>query len=338
MATLVIFRRLRQSRRLRGALRVAAFLGCANLAFSALTLPQARAAAEEAAKQSGLALLEQIGPALVGPPEEALINGQRMSLASKSTALGVEQVLARFGQHCREHSAGLASEVAALPNGAQALAKLPEGLRDPARWLSSESIAKDGRAGQIACIARRDSGGGLKALVEHVLAFIDSGDLAEIGDARYVVARRDEASGQTHVLAMWTEGKFDIPHMFASSGDAPGTDSRYVPRPPEARRVLSAEMTQRAYAIRMYDTTRSHGAVLSYYGRELALRGFFVHPLPHGSVELDLNEHVRAFSKDGVAVIVVTTQTPAEQTGVSIIEMGSLGFAKAGVTPGGLFE
>jgi len=334
----MILKRLHRSPRVRGTLRVIAFLATANLALTALILPQARAAAEEAAKQSGLELLKQIGPTLVGPPEVALINGQRMSLASKLTPLSVEQVIARFGQHCREHSAGLSDEIAALPNGASALEKLPEELRDPSRWLSSETIAKDGKVGQIACIARKGSGGGLKGLVDRVLAFTESGDLAEIGDARYVVARRDDASGQTHVLAMWTEGKFNIPEMFADSGDAPGADSHDIPRPPDARRVLSAEMSSRPYAIRMYDTQRSHAEVLGYYEQQLGPRGFINHPLPHASADLDLNDHVRAFSKDGVAVIVVTNQTPAEQTGVSIIEMGSMGFSKASATPGGMFE
>jgi len=334
----MIWNRLHRSRRVRGTLRVLGFLAAANLAFSALKLPQARAAAEEAAKQGGLELLKQIGPTLVGPPEVALINGQRMSLASKMTPLSVEQVIERFGQHCREHSAGLASEIAALPNGSPALRQLPQELQDPSRWLSSETVAKDGKVGQIACIARKDSGGGLTGLVDRILRFTESGDLAEIGDARYVVARHDESSGQTHVLAMWTEGKFNIPEMFADSGDAPGADSRDVPRPPDARRVLSAEMGHRSYAIRMYDTQRSHAEVLSYYEQQLEPRGFLYHPLPHASAELDLNDHVRTFSKDGVAVIVVTSQTPSEQTGVSIIEMGSRGFAKASATPEGIFE
>ena len=261
-----------------------------------------------------------------------------MSLASKLTALGVEQVLERFGQHCREHSAGLADEIAALPKAAAVLEQLPTELGDPSRWLSSQTLAKDGKVGQIACIARKNSGGGLTGLLESVLSFTESGDLAELGDARYVVARRDDASGQTHVLAMWTEGKFNIPEMFAETGDAPGADSHYVPRPPDARRVLSAEMAHHSYAIRMYDTKRTHAEVLSYYEHQLEPLGYLRHVLPHASEELDLNDHVRAFSKDGVAVIIVTTETPTEQTGVSIIEMGSMGFSKASATPEDIFQ
>jgi len=323
------WKNLYQSPRLRGCLRVLAFLASANLIATAFMLPQARANAEDAAKRSGLALLQQLGPALVGPPQVASINGQRMSLASKLTPLGVGDVLERFEQNCREHSADLARELAAMPEANRALGTLPADLRDPSRWLSSRQLAKDGKAGQVACIARRDSGGGIKGLVDRVARFATTGDLAEIGDARYVVARRDEPSGQTHVLAMWTEGSFNIPAMFPDQGDAPGSDSRYAPRPPDARRVLSAELDAQPYALRMYDTTRSHAEVLSYYEKQLDARGFRISPLPDGSPELDLNDYVRAFSKDGVAIIVVTHQTPAEQTGVSLIELGSLGFVKA---------
>ena len=89
----------------------------------------------------------------------------------------------------------------------------------------------------------------------------------------------------------------------------------------------------------MYDTRKAHAEVLKFYEQQMLPKGFRQHELPvtEASGELDLNEHVRAFSKDGVAVIVVTTQTPDEQTGVSLIEMGSLGFAKATARAEGIF-
>src|SRR5262249_33900492 len=111
-----------------------------------------------------------------------------------------------------------------------------------------------------------------------------------------------------------------------------GEDSRYVPRPLDSRRVLSAQLADQAYALRMYDTEHSHADVLSYYEKQLLPRGFITNPLPQSSPELDLNDHVRTFSKDGAAVIVVTHQTPDEKTGVSLIELGSRGFAKATAT------
>jgi hypothetical protein len=327
----MVLKRLYRSPRVRGALRVAAFLTVANLTVTAIYLPQARANAEEAVKRGGLSLLQQLGPALIGEPEVALINGQRMSLGSKTTSLPVDQVLGRIEQHCRERSGGLSEELRAMPGGAAALEKLPSGLRDPSAWLTARQTAADGKVGQVACVARKDSGGGLRGLVDRIGAFMDSGDLGDIGDARYVVARRDEKSDSTLVLAMWTEGSFNIPAMFPEHGDAPGSDSRYAPRPPASVRVLSAEITDHPYALRMYDTPQTHAQVLAFYDEQMAPRGFTRHELPptEASEVLDLNENVHAYSKGGVAVIVVTNVTPEGQTGVSMIEMGSLGFAKA---------
>lgn len=333
-------KRLFRSPRVRGVLRVAAFLAVANLTFTAIALPQARANAEEAVKRSGLSLLQQLGPQLVGEPQVATINGQRMSLASKVTPLGVDQVLGRVEQYCHDNSGGLAQELLAMPTSAAALKKLPNGLQDPSAWLTARQTGKDGSAGQVACVARKDSGGGLKGLTDRILAFTDSGDLAEIGDARYVVARRDEKAGNTLVLAMWTEGSFNIPAMFPDAGDTPGSDSPHVPRPPEARRVLTAEISDHPYSLRMYDTNKSHAEVLEFYEKQMQPRGFHLIELPptEATSELDLNEHVRTFNKGGVAVIVVTNDTPQDQTGVTLIEMGSMGFAQATARTEGILE
>lgn len=336
----MVFKRLYRSPRVRGALRVGGFLTVVNLTLTAVSLPQARANAEDAVKRSGLALLQQLGPALVGEPQVATINGQRLSLGAKSTPLGVNEVLGRFEQYCHDNSGGLADELRAMPGASAALNELPEGLRDPSTWLTGRQTASDGNSGQVACVARKGSGGGLQGLLDRILAFTDSGDLSELGDARYVVARRDAKAGNTLVLAMWTEGSFDIPGMFPDSGDAPGSDSRHVPRPPVARRVLTAEIEGHPHALRMYDTQQTHAEVLEFYERQMAPRGFSTHELPptNATGELDLNEHVRAFSKGGVAVVVVTNDTPDSRTGVTLIEMGSLGFASATARSKGLLE
>lgn len=316
--------------KLRGSLRVVTFLAALNLAFTASQLPSATASAEEHVKQGGLRLLEQLGPSLVGAPAVASINGQRMSLGSKLTPLGVEEVLERFEQHCQQQSGGLREELGRLP-AALAGAALPESLRDPSRWLSSRQMAADGKAGQLACIARPNDAGGLRGLYQSALAFAETGDVGKVGEARYIVARRDEASGQTHVLAMWTEGSFDIPSMFPEQGDVPGSDPTGVPRPPAAKRVLSAEIAEHPYALRMYDSERSHAEVLDHYARGMRARGWRQHHLPPNDAGFDLNEHVSAYSRDGSALIVVVQQTPREKTGVTLIEMGSAGFVHTAV-------
>ena len=313
--------------RLRAPLRVAFFLACVNVFATWLLLSAGQARAEEAAKRGGLALLAELGPELIGPPEVASINGQRMSLASKSTPESVEAVLGRFRGYCRERSGGLTKELERLPGYVTASKQLPEAIRDPASWLRSEERQEDGKVGQLACIARAE-GGGLSSLWDSVLSFVDSGDVGQLGDMRYVIARRDEKSGLTHVLAMWTEGSFNVLKMFPARGDAPGSDPARVPRPPASRRVFSARIEGYEHSIRMYDSDATPEAVRDYYARLMRASGWNRNELamPQGN-ELDLNEHVQAFSKDSAAFLVVVHETLEEKTGVTLIEMGGSGFA-----------
>jgi hypothetical protein len=157
---------------------------------------------------------------------------------------------------------------------------------------------------------------------------VDSGDVGQLGDMRYVIARRDEKSGRTHVLAMWTEGAFNVLKMFPQRGDAPGTDPVRFPRPPQSRRVFSARIEGHDHSIRMYDSGATPQAVREHYARFMRESGWNRNELamPQGD-ELDLNEHVQAFSKDGAAFLVVVHETLEEKTGVTLIEMSGSGFA-----------
>jgi len=310
-------------KKLKGAFRVAFFLSCVNLLGTALYLPRARAAAEKFAVSRGLEVLKQLGPRLDGPEQAMSINGQRMFLASRVTPLPLDQVLGLFEHDCQANSGGLSRELGQLPAAAQGDA-LPAQLRDPSRWFTLRE--EDGRAGQVTCFVRQSSPGGLRGLIARLAAFAKSGDLAELGDAHYVVARRDEGSNLTHVLAMWTEGHFNVLSMFPATGDAPGGDSSVVPRPPSSLRVLSAEAPDRPYALRMYDSPQKPSEILSGYSQQMQSRGWSKLDVPRAG-EIDLNQSSCTFTKDGRAVIVVVNTTPEEKSGVNLIELGSQGFA-----------
>jgi hypothetical protein len=308
---------------MRGAFRVLTFLTIANLAGTAFYLPRARAAAEELAVSRGLAVLRQLDPMLQGSDQAMSINGQRMFLASRTTPLELKAVLALFEQDCQASSGGLSEQLGKLPTQFQGSA-IPEQLRDPSRWFTVRQ--EDGAAGQVTCFARSDSPGGLKGLISRLSAFAETGELSELGDARYIVARRDESTQLTHVLAMWTEGSFNVLRMFPKSGDAPGRDSSVVPRPPNSVRVLSAEPPDKPYALRMYDSEQAPAEILSGYTKVMEARGWSSITAPQSS-EVDLNESSRTFTKDGRAVIVVVNTTPEQKSGVNLIEMGNQGFA-----------
>jgi hypothetical protein len=206
-------------------------------------------------------------------------------------------------------------------------AVLPERLRDPANWLSHRRDATPKEAGQIACFAPRNKLGGLQGLLERMAETLDTGDLQHIGDMRYVIARPAE-NGRTLVLVMWSEGSFNIPAMFPESGDSPGSDPAHAPRPPAAVRVLSAEIKDHPMAYRMYDSDKSYGEVLKSYADEMAARGWVRQGLPAAPEDFDINDRVSVFAKDNAAFIVVTNDTPQDKTGVTLIDIGTRGFAE----------
>ncbi|HMJ10230.1 MAG TPA: hypothetical protein VK524_02435 [Polyangiaceae bacterium] len=328
-----LIQRLQPGPRLRGAMRVFAYLFCINALLSVYSLRRATAAVEQKAENAGLQLLEQVGPLVVGPPQQMSINGQRMFLASKSTPLSVKEVLDRFDRHCRPNAAALGDTLAELP--AHALAHLPKDFRDPSRWLMARGENGDGRLGQIACLARRQGDDGIRSLLNRLSAFATTFDVSRLGDMRYVTARRSAESNTTHVLTMWTQGKFDISAMFPEQGDVPGRDPFDAPRPPESVRVLSAEVTEQPYALHMYDTPQEKPRILAFYAEQMVRRGYAAHPLMDERAGVNLNEHARVFIKHDATVLVITSPTPDGKTGVSLVEMGSAGHisAKATVRP-----
>ncbi|MGC4093350.1 MAG: hypothetical protein QM756_36750 [Polyangiaceae bacterium] len=315
-----------KSGRVRGVLRVLGFLAVVNLVGTALYLPRARAAAEELALSRGLTLLKKLEPVLNGADQAMTINGQRLYFAARTTSLPLGQVLTTIERDCHDSMNSLKEQLGALP------ASVPQELSDPTRWFTVRE--SDKRAGQVTCFARQSSPGGWRGLVERLSAFARSGELSEIGDARYVVAQRDDSDRFTQVLAMWSESHFNLLEMFPEQGDAPGRDSDFVPRPSNSVRVLSAETPDRPYALRIYDSAQPPAEILAEYDRGMKQRGW-ARTEPPESTELDWNQSARAFSKDGRAVIVVVNETANEKTGVNLIELGSAGFAtvSAGVSP-----
>jgi hypothetical protein len=306
-----------------GSVRVAAFLGAVNLCLMAASLPTARAAAESAARRAGEQLLQQLGPSIIGEAQGVLVNGERLFVASRTTELAPDAVLSAFERLCRSGTAEWRDEVNRLPDAAL----LPERIRDVSN-ATTFRMDPDGKApGQVACIVPRGDMHGVKGLMKRLSEFVATGDLSRLGDARLAVVRRDEKSRLTHVVALWSEGSFSLLHMFPEHGDAPGRDSPYAPRPRDAVRVLSAEIEGRAYAMRVYDTVRSRDEVLATYSREMAGAGWAAQPLP-STPAFEVNENVRAFQKNGTAVLVAVNRTPAEKTGVTLLEMGSPGFVR----------
>jgi len=191
---------------------------------------------------------------------------------------------------------------------------------DPRRPSINRTETRD-HIDQTACITHPQDGANLEQIMDRVLRFIDTGDLSEIGDARYFVARQLEGN-RTQILSIWTEGRFDIVGMFPSEADAPGADSIDLPRPPSARRTFVAALPQPPYTVRIYESRESRETILARYDELMTAAGWVDRTTSDGD---ELRVLTRAFSRDDHVVFALLDATRDGETPVTLVEVGSQG-------------
>lgn len=300
-------------RRLFGSLRVAAYALCIGAVAAGLSVRRAKAALSE----QSFRLAKELVPIadLLDGATGLRINGQTvnfsMTVLPNTTAT---TVLDRVQQHCREHPGPLAVKLSEL--GSQ----LPDNLAGASelrKMLETAALAREEHEGQGAVLCFTSSDRTRASVPEN----LDNPgrDLAELGNLRYVIASRgDAANGEenlTKVVSLWTEGSFQLDSLSPPPfGDAPGTDSAVLPRPPESTRLLSAEAKGAPYAVRIYETHSSPAEVLAFYDRKLEA-WTAIAPAGH-------EQRGRGYIKDAVPVI-VNIGTDEAKTVVTLTELGS---------------
>jgi hypothetical protein len=191
------------------------------------------------------------------------VNGLALGLMTLSTDLDVTHVLDRFQDLCRKRG-GLA-----VP--ASLAKKLGSGARAFDGSFRQESAAQ----GVLACLDS-DHPLTLSELGERLTRLRDTGDLAALGDLRYVLARR--SGDTTTLLVFWTEGSAPLFSLFPKTGDALGRDPKDLPRPPTSQRMLSAaEQGAAPYSLTLYRVANQTPEQLrQWYRRELENSGWRV--------------------------------------------------------------
>jgi hypothetical protein len=318
----------RTSRRIVKFVRVGVYLGLVGFVTSWWLLRAADAHIEASVSQFGDDLVRQLDPGLLSSPQPVVVNGQTMYLSSLEVAQPLATTLGHLQDRCKKWVSPALSGVGRLPATVAGLALAPE-LRDPVDWAVNRQDAPDETSGQVACIAPPQEDAALIDVLARIARFAETGDLAEVGNARYFLARRVSES-RTHVLAIWTEGSFDLLGMFPAEGDAPGTDSDLAPRPPAARRIFSGVVPNRPYAARVYTSRASRREVLAHYDATLSAKGWDEQPMAAGD---ELRVLTRAFSRDGKLVFVILDGTDEAETPVTLVEMNGEGFAASRVEP-----
>ena len=197
-------------------------------------------------------------------PRQLNINGLSLGVLTLSTDLAVPAALDRFQSLCRQRG------------GLQVPPALAARL-GPARSAFDATFRQEGQGeGVLACI---DSGYPLSVeqLTERLAAMHDTGDLAALGELRYVFARRSGTT--TTLLVFWTDGSAPLLKLFPPTGDAPGRDPQNVPRPEVSRRILSATEHGALYHLTLYKAgDQSPKALANWYRGALEAGGWHVAP------------------------------------------------------------
>jgi hypothetical protein len=257
-------REIARPERRRSRLRLAYFAGiCASLAF--VSAQSLYAQARESALAFG-AELSQLGE-LGAQAEALLINGQRFQHAVLVSDGEPAQLLDRAQAECARQPG---------PFGA-ALAQLAERAArsgaEPASALRSGVLrAEAADRGMITCFGGA-GGASLAELAERISELVRTGRLGAIGSVRYVYAQRS-APGQSRVTALWTDEGLDPGAMFPAAGDAPGSDSPLLPRPPESRRLLSAAAAGTPFLLLHYAARLPAPELWRFYAPRLSALGF----------------------------------------------------------------
>lgn len=255
----------RWKRRLFGLGRLTAYVFGANLLLAGVGARVVSANVREGSLQLGRELAA-MGDAF-GATKTVFVNGAAMNVSTAITEMPPGEVLDRFEAICREHPQLLA----------RAFSDVPEALRDkvaPADHGARFGVmrAEAHGDGALTCFMD-DRPASIRDVPERLKAFSESGDLSEFGRFRYAYVQRLQ-DGKTRVRTVWADGPLKVREMFPATGDAAGFDSPVVPRPPEARRILSATAAQAPFGVHIYDASGDPASLARYYDDRMEALGW----------------------------------------------------------------
>lgn len=198
-------------------------------------------------------------------PRALFLNGQQIMLATASTHKTVDEVLDYYEARCKSRDGDFNADIdRAARTEHQEISAGSEGLFDT-------TLRDDkGDRGFVACLDTGRDHLTIQQVLDRIRNFTRSGDVSDVGNLRYAYI---DASGQsTHIVTFWTEHHLNVRSMFPASGDSPGRDIIDVPRPPAARRFLSAWEEGYPQSIALYADSSAN---------ERGLRRFYTQTLPH---------------------------------------------------------
>jgi len=246
--------------------RVAALLTFMLVSSATISAYRVYARADELIRETGAAMLTYTRAQHLDAPRTLLLNGAALRFVSGSTDDSPRALLDAFGERCKQVGPRLGLDARTLPRTHRVALQALPGLDGTLRHDGPDG-------GYLACL---DTGGTLTPaeLGKRLRAFVESRDLATIGDLRFVWAHKD--GGRTGYVGVFTQGSVSLGTMFPAHGDAPGQDPPHVPRPTGSRRTLSAWQQDAAPLLSTYAARVSPAALLASYRTQLLASGFAV--------------------------------------------------------------
>lgn len=250
------------------------------------------------------------------PYYDVTINGEVMHVAITWTDKPRGVLLDGFEKMCTQHTGGLAEEMAAFPEQVKRalgpIATTPLGL--------GVLKANMGPVGFAACLVR-ESGRGFKGLASGIEEFGKTGDLAELGELRYLTVRESEQKGKSLVIVAWTTGAFRLGRMFPDEGDAPGSDPPNVKRIDGSKRLLTAGVQKAPFQMNVYDVpSLTPEQALYFYRDALPAAGWVSQDLANVPL-VGQGRSGLVFSRGPVDMMVSTARTPDGHTVVSVLSI-----------------
>jgi len=251
---------------LRALLRAALLLAFVGVIAGGWVYHSARAQMDETFFGLGEQMMLYEYAAHQDAPRDLVVNGQTIKLSSGTTTRSMEDVLGFFEGRCAEADGDVALQMEQL------LADHPEVSSE--RPPSSLPVLREqgARTGYVACFDMGEASIDVTEVLRRIRAYDRTGNVAEIGDMRYVFAERTERGA--HFVALWTEGEFNVRRMFPEQGDAPGQDVDGVSRPPRSRRMLSGFERGQPHSMTVYHSRLDEAGLEAFYRRELPERGW----------------------------------------------------------------
>lgn len=255
-----------RSKHARGLLRAGGYLAVLSLGLGAFQMRAAHAEVRNRTVELGRQMYD-LAHASQHDVNKLTINGQPLWVGSSLAKDSVTDVLDRYEGTCEKN-------LAQPTENWRELAQKIDEKKEQRPALAGSGVMRGGGSeeGTVICFTKGESS--KPTVREAFKSFVDTGELGALGNLRYVYARKSD-QGRTVVLTAWTDDKFNLTEIIPKDGaEAKGVDFPGLPRPPEANRLMSAQVEGTPFGVNVYRTQQTPAAVVGFYDAEMTKRGW----------------------------------------------------------------